>query len=100
VLLVVPEEDAMLDRRCQQQHHRERREQERNEEHDALELVDLVEAGRERNRQQEREQHLDARKHHPQLLEELVEVPVQALLLRLVHGASRVPPGCRPRDLG
>ncbi len=99
-LLVVPEEDAVLDRGRQQQHDGEAGEQQGDEEDDTLELVDLVETGRERDRQQECEQHLDARKHDPQLLQELIEVPVQALLLRLVHGASSLPPGCRPCDLG
>ena len=70
----------------------------RDEEDDALELVDAVEPGREGHCEQEREQHLHAGEHHTQLLQELVEVPVQAILRRLPHVPRSLRPGRRLRD--
>src|SRR5581483_1636934 len=52
---------------------------------------DLAEAARERQRQQEREQHLHAGKRDADLVEELDQLAVDALLPRLVAHRSTVP---------
>ena len=50
-----------------------------------LQVGRLLEALRERNGEQEREQHLDAGERHPQLIEELDQLPVDALLVCLLR---------------
>ena len=67
-----------------------RREQQRHEVDGALERRDVGEALLERHDEQEGEQHLNARKRDPQLLEELLEIAVEPLLLALVAGAFAV----------
>jgi hypothetical protein len=69
VALLLPEEDAMLDRRRHQQRDGHRRQQQRDEVDIALQVVDIAEARGERDGQQEREQHLHARKDDAQLLQ-------------------------------
>ena len=81
----------MLDRRRHQERDREGGEQQRDEVDVALEVVDVAEARRERDGEQEREEHLHAGKHDPQLLQELVEVAVEALLLGLGLGLGHDP---------
>src|SRR4029453_2528266 len=62
----------------------EGREQQHHEIEVALELRERGEPLRERDREQEREQHLDAGQGHPQLAEELIEVAADSLGFGLV----------------
>ena len=76
-------------RRRDQQDRRGRRADERREVGAALEARDLVEARRERHREQEREQDLHAGLDDAHLLQELDEVAVEALRVGLVAQAAR-----------
>ena len=65
-----------------------RRAEEREEVHVLLEVGRLGEALGEGDAEQEREEHLHAGQGHAELVQELDQLPVQALLLALVgHGA-------------
>ncbi len=71
--------------RRQEQHERGRGQQEHGEVDPAIERGQLLEALREGHREQEREQHLGAWDHRPQLVEELFVFAVKPLLGSLAH---------------
>jgi hypothetical protein len=89
VLLAHPEQDAVQRRGRDEQHGGRGRADQRGEVGGALEAGDLVEARRERHREQEREEDLHAGLDDAHLLEQLDEVAVQPLGVRLVAVRER-----------
>ena len=79
---------AVVDGRRHEQDRPHRGQQEADEQRNPVAVLDLAEAGGERDREQEREQHLRAREHHPELIQELDQLPVGSLLRRLAAGRA------------
>jgi len=61
---------------------------------------ELLEAERERQDEQEREQHLRAGQQYPQLVEQLDQLAVDARFAILEHVSSRPTPRAHVRPLG
>ena len=83
VLLLHAEGEAMVGGGGDQEHRRDRGQQQRREVDLLLERRDFGEVLLERHRQQEGEEHLHARQRHPQLLQQLAKVAVEAFPLGL-----------------
>src|SRR5436190_16579297 len=90
LLLLAAEEDSMADRRRGQENRRQGDCDEHTEVELLLEVVQIVEPVGEGNGQQEGEQNLDTRQRHSQLLEQIGEVAVGALLLGLEAAALQL----------
>ena len=71
-----------------QERRAERGERQRGEVRVFLQVVDAPEGLRERRDQQEPEQHLHAGQRHAQLVEQLDQLAVEVLLIRLGHGGT------------
>ena len=88
-LVAAAEHHAVIGGRRDEERRRDRGRQQRAEVHVLLELGHLREALLERDREQEREEDLHARHRDAQLLQELVELAVEALVLGLVGRCLR-----------
>src|SRR3954451_5353972 len=83
-LAAVPPHDAVEAGGGDQEHRGRRSRQEGGVIDVSLQIGDAAEALRERHRQQEPEQHLDAGEHHPQLVQELHQLAIVAVVGGLV----------------
>jgi hypothetical protein len=80
----------MVCRGRDQQRGRDGGEEEGDEEDLLLRLGNPLEPVRERNREQECEEHLHPREHHPELVQELDQLAIELLVPRLArHRADR-----------
>ncbi len=85
LLVAVSEADPVVGARRDQEHGAGQSAEERDHVRVALQVRRLLEALRKRDGEQEREQHLDAGERHPQLVEELDQLAVDPLLVRLLR---------------
>src|SRR4029077_20002744 len=83
-LLLIAEGEAVVSRGGDQQDRRYRRAEQGDEVDSLLEFGDLREVLLKRDREQEGEEHLHARQRHPQLLQQLAEVAVEAVAFALL----------------
>ena len=81
LLVALPPRQAVVGGGRDEQRRGRSRAEEREEVHVLLEVGRLGEALRKGDAEQEREEHLHARQGHAQLVQELDQLPVQALLL-------------------
>ena len=93
LLVAVAEAEPVVRARRGEQRDRDRGGEERDDEDVPLERRDLRPALRERHREEEREQHRDAREDDAQLVQQLDQLAVGALLRRLLLARARRP--CR-----
>ncbi|HEY2937964.1 MAG TPA: hypothetical protein VGJ25_15275 [Gaiellaceae bacterium] len=88
LLVLLPEQDPVVGARRHQQHRRGDRRDERDEVDVSFPPGRPGKAARERDRQQECEQHLNARQRDTELVQELDQLAVDPFLLTLFsHGA-------------
>ena len=85
LLVAVAEADPVVRARRDQEHGAGKGAEQRDHERVALQVRRLLEALRKRDGEQEGEQHLDAGERHPQLVEELDQLAVDPLLVRLLR---------------
>ena len=84
-LVAVAEADPVVRARRDQEDGAGQGAEQRDHERVALQVGRLPEPLRKRDGEQERKQHLDARERHAQLVEELDQLPVDPLLVRLLR---------------
>ena len=85
LLVAVAEANPVVGARCNQEDRAGEGAEQRDHERVALQVGGLAEALRKRDGEQEREQHLDAGERDPQFVEELDQLPVHPLFVRLLR---------------